>query len=132
MAVALRSILLNLMQVRGELEDGELLDENVFANSEKALLGVGIAVKELRDGVLELRNPMQILDDLANKWDSLGTIAQSVLLESIGNKRHSSALAALLEGWQQVYDVQDQFFNHNNSAYIYRSFSCEPTQGCVA
>lgn len=115
-ARAIRTILMNIRAQNGELEDGTVIDDESIAKAEAALKGVGIATKEFVNGVRELRNPMDILDELAGKWSTLNTEAQSVVLESLANKRQANVLAAILENYEMVGKMQSEYFNSANSA----------------
>lgn len=83
---AFRSILMNIRQIKGETEDGEIIDDASLSKSAKALDGVGIKVHEMRNGIEELRNPMAILEELSNKWKSLSTMQTSPIIEALGGK----------------------------------------------
>lgn len=115
-ARAIRTIMMNIRQVKGELEDGTVIDDDSIAKAESALKGVGIATKEVVNGVRELRDPMDILDELAGKWSTLNTEAQSVILEGLANKRQANVLAAILENYEMVGKMQSEYFNSANSA----------------
>ncbi len=113
---AIRTILMNIRAQKGELEDGTIIDADSIAKAEKALNGVGIATKKVINGVRELRDPMDILDELAGKWHTLNSEAQSVVLESLVNKRQANILAAILENYEMVGKMQNEYFNSANSA----------------
>ena len=115
-ARAIRTILMNIRAQKGELEDGTIIDDESIAKAEAALKGVGIATKEVVNGVRELRDPMDILDELAGKWSTLNTEAQSVVLESLANKRQANVLAAILENYEMVGKMQSEYLNSANSA----------------
>lgn len=115
-ARAIRTIMMNIRQVKGELEDGTVIDDDSIAKAEAALSGVGIATKEVVNGVRELRDPMDILDELAGKWSTLNTEAQSVVLEGLANKRQANVLAAILENYEMVGKMQSEYLNSANSA----------------
>ncbi len=115
-ARAIRTIMMNIRQVKGELEDGTVIDDDSIAKAEAVLNGVGIATKEVVNGVRELRDPMDILDELAGKWSTLNTEAQSVILEGLANKRQANVLAAILENYEMVGKMQSEYFNSANSA----------------
>lgn len=83
---AFRGILMNIRQIKGETEDGEIIDDAALSKSAKALDAVGIKVHEMRNGIEELRNPMDVLKDLAKTWDSLTTMQQSPIIEALGGK----------------------------------------------
>ncbi len=113
---ALRTITMNIRAVKGTLDDGTIIDDESIAKAEAALKGIGISTKEVVNGVRELRNPMEVLDELADKWHTLGTEAQSVLTESIANKRQANVLSGILDNWSMVEKMQTEYFNSANSA----------------
>lgn len=113
---AIRTVLMNIREVKGELDDGTIIDDESIAKAEKALNGVGIATKEIVNGTRELRDPMDILDELSEKWASLNTEAQSVLLEGIADKRQANVLAGILSNWDMVKKMQTEYFDSANSA----------------
>ena len=115
-ARAIRTIIMNIRQVKGELDDGTVIDGDSIAKAEAALEGVGVATKEVVNGVRELRDPMEILDELADKWSTLNSEAQSIVLESLANKRQANVLAAIVENWDMVGKMQNEYFNSANSA----------------
>lgn len=78
---------MNIQQVKGEVGDGE---EDITTESltkyEKAAANLGVALKEVRDGVVVLRDPMQVLNDLAvafNK-ESDDSIKKAELINAVG------------------------------------------------
>ena len=98
---ALKGILMNIQQVKGVVDEetGDFIDEESLSKAAKALDSVGVATKEYRDGVLELRDPMMILDELATKWNDLSTVQQSTLVEGIAGKYRSNQFIALMSNW---------------------------------
>ena len=84
---AFRTILMNLRQVKGEV-DGEIIDEESFTKVEKATNALGVKLKETRDGILSLRDPMQILKELAEEYSKLaeGDVRGADLISSLGGK----------------------------------------------
>ena len=85
-ARGMRTILMNIRQIKGtDLETGEIIDENSLAKAESTLEDVGIDIRETVNGVSELRNPMQILQDLADKWENLSSVQQSAIQEALAN-----------------------------------------------
>lgn len=115
-ARAIRTVIMNITQQKGELEDGTIIDGDSIAKAEKALKGVNIETKHLVNGVEELRNPFDVLDDLEEKWDSLNSVAQNKLLEDLGNKRQANILAGILDSWDMVEKMQTEYFDSANSA----------------
>ncbi len=113
---AVRSILMNTTALKGTLEDGEIIDDESISKTHKALEGVGVQVKEVKDGIEQLRNPMDILDDLAETWDSLSPDAQNILLSDMGQKRHANVLSGIIDNWDMAEKVMGEYFNSANSA----------------
>ncbi len=96
---AFRGIVMNLRQIRGETEDGDIIDEEALSKSSKALASVGIKIYELKGGIEELRNPMDILKDLAEQWDKISSFKQSAIIEAIGGKYRGNQLLSLIENF---------------------------------
>ncbi len=114
---ALRTILMSLRQIKGtDLETGEVIDEDRLSKAETALNAVGIQIREVRNGINELRNPMTVLDELAAKWNNLSSVQQSALMEGIANKRQSNVFTALMENWQDVEKAQRIYADSTGSA----------------
>lgn len=100
MGRAFRSILLSLQQVSGEF-DGEVIDEEQLKKVEDRCHSLGVALEYMKDGVATLRNPMEILRDLAKVYNSLpdNSVEKQGLISDIGGKYHANALSALLGRW---------------------------------
>ena len=87
MSRAWRTILMNINQIKGtDLETGEIIDEDKLAKSEKTLRAIGINIREVVNGQNELRNPMQIITELANKWKDLSSIQQAAIQEALAGR----------------------------------------------
>lgn len=87
MARAWRTILMNIRQIQGtDLETGEIIDSDSLANAEKTLNGIGISIREVVNGSNELRNPMSILNELADKWKDLNSVQQSAIQEALAGR----------------------------------------------
>lgn len=87
-ARAFKGILMNLQQVTGELEDGEVIDEAKLQKVEKRLTSVGVAMKEVKDGTVSLRDPMQVLEELAQVYNSLpdDSVEKAGIISDLGGK----------------------------------------------
>ena len=70
---------------------------------------VGIDIRETVNGVSELRNPMQILQDLADKWENLSSVQQSAIQEALANKRQSNIFTALMENFNCADSAVPQY-----------------------
>lgn len=115
---AFKGILMNLQQVKGELDNGEIINEESFSKVEKAAKALGVELKEVRNGVLSLRNPMQVLKELAEVYSSLseGDVRRANLLSSLGGKYRSNELNALLDNWKLFEKVLNDYKNASGSA----------------
>lgn len=124
-ARGMRTILMNIRHIKGtDLETGEIIDENSLAKAESTLEDVGIDIRETVNGVSELRNPMQILQDLADKWENLSSVQQSAIQEALANKRQSNIFTALMENFNdvkkasQIYDESAGSAMRENEYYL--------------
>lgn len=124
-ARGMRTILMNIRQIKGtDLETGAIIDENSLAKAESTLEDVGIDIRETVNGVSELRNPMQILQDLADKWENLSSVQQSAIQEALANKRQSNIFTALMENFNdvkkasQIYDESAGSAMRENEYYL--------------
>lgn len=84
---AFKGILMNLQQVSGEI-DGEVFDEKSFKKVEDTLNGVGVAMEEIVDGSARLRDPIKILEELADVYNSLpdDSVDKANIISDLGGK----------------------------------------------
>lgn len=109
----LRTIAMNIRQIKGELDDGEIIDEASISDAAAALHSVGISVADANG---ELRLTSDVLTDLAGKWGSLTTAEQSYLSQSLAGKRQANILNALMNNWQEVERQMTLYANGAGSA----------------
>lgn len=112
-ARGLRTIAMNVRQIKGELEDGEIIDAESISDAAKALDSVGISVADANG---ELRLTSDVLGDLAGKWDSLTSAEQSYLAQSLAGKRQANVLTALMQNWGEVSRQMTLYANGAGSA----------------
>lgn len=112
-ARGLRTIAMNIRSIKGELEDGEIIDEESISDAAAALHSVGISVADANG---ELRLTSDVLDDLAGKWNSLTTAEQAYLAESLAGKRQANILTALMQNWSEVERQMTLYANGAGSA----------------
>lgn len=100
MGRAFRSIILSLQKVSGEF-DGEVIDEDHLKKVESRCHSLGVELEYLKDGVATLRNPMEILKDLAEVYNSLpdNSADKQGLISDLGGRYHANALSSLLSRW---------------------------------
>lgn len=87
MGNAFKGILMNLQQVTGEI-DGEEIDATALTKYEKACAELGVSLKEVKNGVVSLKEPMQILKELSVEYQKLdeSDAKRANLLSAVGGK----------------------------------------------
>lgn len=113
-ARAFRAILLNIRQVSDEEEN---INAEGLTKYEKACNALGVSLKEVKDGVLQLRDPMEVLKELSVEYNKLGEsdLRRTELLNSVGGKLRSTQLDALLRQWDMYEDMLQQYANGSGS-----------------
>lgn len=113
MARGLRTILMNLRQIRGETEDGELINGESIAAASKALKDYA-NISTMENG--KLRKASDVLDDLAKKWDTLSETQKAAVSEAVAGKRQANVLMALMGDWETYQKMLADFANGAGSA----------------
>ena len=112
-ARGLRTILMNLRQIRGETEDGELIDGESIANAAKALKDYA-GISTMENG--QLRKASDVLEELAGKWDTLTEVQQSAIAEAVAGKRQANVLMTLMGDWESVEKMLGEYQNGAGTA----------------
>ncbi|MBQ4523789.1 MAG: phage tail tape measure protein [Lachnospiraceae bacterium] len=117
MGRAFRSIILNLQQVSGEF-DGEVIDEEQLKKVEARCHSLGVELEYMKNGVATLRDPMEVLKELAEVYNSLpdNSADKQGLISDLGGKYHSNALSSLLSRWDLYEKMLDEYSQGTNSA----------------
>lgn len=112
-----RSIILNLQQVSGEF-DGEIIDEEQLKKVEERCHSLGVELEYIKDGIATLRNPIDILKDLAEVYNSLpdNSAEKQGLIADLGGKYHANALSSLLSRWDLYEKMLSEFSQGAGSA----------------
>lgn len=133
MGRAFRSIILNLQQVSGEF-DGEVIDEESLKKVEDRCHSLGVELEYVKDGVATLRNPMEVLKDLAEVYNSLpdNSADKQGLISDIGGKYHANALSALLSRWDMYEKMLGEFSQGTGSALEEANKTADSWAGRVA
>lgn len=113
MARGLRTILMNLRQIRGETEDGELINGESIAAASKALKDYA-NISTMENG--KLRKASDVLDDLAKKWGTLTETQKAAVAEAVAGKRQANVLMALMGDWATYQQMQNDFASGAGSA----------------
>ena len=98
----LRTILMNIRQIKGETEDGELIDGESIAKASASLKEFA-GISTMENG--ELRKASDVLADLAEKWEELDSVQQSAIAEALAGKRQANVLMAIMGNWD-MYEKQ--------------------------
>lgn len=109
----LRTIIMNIRQIKGELEDGELVDGESIAKASETLKKYA-GISTMANG--QLRESSAVLSDLAGKWDTLDTVAQSAIAEALAGKRQANILTALMGSWDTVEKMMQDYADGAGSA----------------
>lgn len=104
-AEAWQDILMYIQQVKGETGHGEILDDKSLSEYENACNALGVSLKEVKNGVTSLRDPMVILEQLSKAYNSLdkSDSRRTDLINAVGGGNNGEQLNALLENWS-LYD----------------------------
>lgn len=112
-ARALRTIFMNLRQIRGETEDGELIDGESIAAASKALKDYA-GISTMENG--QLRKASDVLTELAGKWDTLSETQRAAVSEAVAGKRQANILMALMGDWESVEKMMGEYENSAGTA----------------
>ncbi len=97
---AFESILLLIRQVA---DAGKEIDAESLTRYEKACSALNVSLKETKNGVTSLRDPMEVLKDLSEAYSKLNTgdTRKANLLDAAGGGINADALEAVLENYSQ-------------------------------
>lgn len=86
----------------------------------ETLQAAGASMTEYVNGVEQLRNPIDILRDLAKTYNSLedSDPLKSEILTNVGQKYHANKLAALLTGWDDYEKMLTDYSEGAGSAAV--------------
>ena len=107
-------ILMNLQHITGDANDGgDFIDESSLAKYEKACNELGVSLSTVRNGVVSLKEPMEILEELSEKYTRLeeSDSRRANLLNSVGGGDRADALNAILEN----YSLYEEMLRDYNS-----------------
>lgn len=113
-ARAFKAILLNIRQV-SDTEEG--IDAEGLTKYEEACKALNVSLKETKNGVLSLRDPMEVLKELATEYNKLEEtdIRRTNLLSSVGGKLRATQLDALLRQWSTYETMVQQYADGTGS-----------------
>lgn len=112
---AFKAILMNLRQVSAEADDigdgGEAITTESLTKYEKACEALGVSLKTVKDGVVSLRDPMEILGELATavKGEAEDSVKVANLINAVGGKFRGNQLISLLRNWDTYKKMLSEF-----------------------
>ncbi len=118
MGNAFKGILMNLQQVTGEVEDGEnAIDQTSLTKYEKACDELGVSLSTVKNGVVSLKEPMQILKELSKEYTKLdkSDAKRANLLGAVGGKYRANALNAILENYDMYEKMLQDYTDGKGS-----------------
>ncbi|MDE6128734.1 MAG: phage tail tape measure protein, partial [Lachnospiraceae bacterium] len=80
---------------------------------EEACKALNVSLKETKNGMTSLRDPMKVLKDLASEYSKLDSndIRRTNLLSSVGGKDRADALNAILENYDMYEKMLQEYAN---------------------
>lgn len=121
MGNAFKGILMNLQQVKGEAADGEdAIDETSLTKYEQACEALGVSLSTVKNGVVSLKEPMQILKELSVEYTKLdkSDAKRANLLSAVGGKYRANALNAILENYSLYEEMLQQYADGTGSMAV--------------
>ncbi len=127
------SILIHIRQAEGETADGEILDAESLRNYEQACQALGVSLREVKGGVLSLRDPMQILQELSQAYAALdeSDARRAGLISAAGGKNTGIQLDALLENWTLYEKMLTDYAQGSGSAMEAAMKSADSWEGSL-
>lgn len=115
---AFKALLMNIRQVPGELEDGDVINEESLVKYEEACKNLGVSLKTVRAGVVSLRDPMEVLKELSEAYSSLdqNDARRTDLITAVGGKQKGNQVNALLENWSIYEKLLNDYSKGSGSA----------------
>lgn len=120
-ARALRALILNIQgstEIEIDAETGERWTEDEIQRIAAALGDLNVATREYKDGIMQLRNPMKVIGELAEKYrDGLVTEAQlQDVVASLGGKVRSNQMMVLIQGYETYTSMIETYKDAVGSA----------------
>lgn len=107
----MRTITARVMQQKQTLEElGESTEdiELIFANGEKALGQLGIAIRDDLTG--DLRSFSTVMDELGAKWDDLSDSSKYYIAEVLAGKNQMDIFIGMMDSYQNATNLVEQAY----------------------
>lgn len=114
-ARALRALILNIQgstEIAVDEASGERWTEDEIEATAAALNDLNVATREYKDGVEQLRNPMEVIGELSEKYRQglINEVQLQEVVSSLGGKVRSNQLQALITNYD-MYEEMLQTYN---------------------
>ena len=130
---AVKAIVMNLQQVQNTEEGLETTAEDL-GKVESRLDSLGIKMKETADGITRLRNPVAILSELAEVYNSLpkDSAERANIIADIGGKYRGNVLSSILSNWETYIKMLGDYEDAAGSALREAEKSADSWEGRLA
>lgn len=127
---AVKAIIMNLQQVKNTDEGLETTEEDL-GKVESRLASLGIRMKETVDGIVRLRNPIEVLKELAKTYNSLpkDSAERANIISDIGGKYRGNVLSSILSNWKTYEKMLGDYENAEGSALREAQKSADSWEG---
>lgn len=99
-STALRTIIARLRNVKSELDDaGEVWNEAKYQELISALTKGGV---DLQDATGALRNPYEVLKELAERWSSMSSDVRAAITTALAGTRQQDVFSSLMGQFQEA------------------------------
>lgn len=120
-ARALRALILNIQGNATDAideETGERWTEDEIKATAAAIQELGVATREYKNGVVSLRNPMEVIGDLSEKYrqNLIDEVDLQKVVSSLGGKVRSNQLQALISNYDMYQEMLDTYSESVGSA----------------
>lgn len=131
---AVNGIIMSLQNMKGETGFGnEVLDDLALARVEERCQSLGIELTTVKNGMTSLRDPMEILKELAEVYNSLpdGSAQKAGILSDIGGTYRSDVLSGILSNWELYEKMLGDYENSAGSAMKDSLASADSWEGAL-
>ena len=100
-----------LLLIRQITDEGKGIDAGSLAQYEKACRALNVSLKETRNGITSLRDPMEIIKDLSEAYSKLdfNDTRRTNLLDAAGSSADAEALNAVLENYDLYESMLSEY-----------------------
>lgn len=130
---AVKAIIMNLQQVVNTDEGLETTAEDL-GKVESRLNSLGIKMKEVVDGTTRLRNPILLLEELAEVYNALpqDSAERANIIADIGGKYRGNVLSSILTNWSTYTKMLGDYENAAGSALREAEKTADSWEGRLA